>query len=119
MKATAAASKASKKNPYSNKPVDEILASHDEAALRVQLAAAYRLFEHYGWTKLTVIFGHITMRVPGPDRHFLINPYGLRYDEINASNLVKIDVDGNKVDDSPYDVNPAGFAIHSAIHASA
>ncbi|MSO92540.1 MAG: class II aldolase/adducin family protein [Rhodospirillales bacterium] len=118
MTATVAMPKAAR-NPFATKPVDEILASDEEAALRIQLAAAYRMFEHYGWTKLTVIFGHITMRVPGPDRHFLINPYGLRYDEITASNLVKIGIDGHKVEDSPYDVNPAGFAIHGAIHAVA
>ena len=66
-----------------------------EQELRVQLAAAYRLVDHFGWTEL--IYGHLTARVPGPDKHFLINPYGLNYDEITASNLVKIDVEGNLV----------------------
>lgn len=86
----------------------------EEWDLRVQLAAAYRIFDHLGWTLL--IFNHISMRVPGPDHHFLINPYGLRYDEVCASNLVKIDLEGNKIEDSPWGVNPAGFVIHSAIH---
>ncbi|MEM7404944.1 MAG: class II aldolase/adducin family protein [Pseudomonadota bacterium] len=86
----------------------------DEAELRLQLAAAYRLVDHFGWTEL--IYGHLTVRVPGPEPHFLINPYGLNYDEICASNLVKIDVDGNLVEPSDYPVNVAGFVIHSAVH---
>ena len=85
-----------------------------ERDLRVQLAAAYRIFDHLGWCEL--IYGHISMRVPGPGHHFLINPYGLRYDEITASSLVKIDLDGNLVEPSEYSFNPAGFVIHSAIH---
>jgi ribulose-5-phosphate 4-epimerase/fuculose-1-phosphate aldolase len=85
-----------------------------ERELRVKLAACYRIFDHLGWSLL--IFNHITVRVPGPEHHFLINPYGLRYDEVTASNLVKIDVDGNKLDASPWAVNRAGFVIHSAIH---
>ena len=85
-----------------------------EQDLRVQLAAAYRIFDHLGWCEL--IYGHISMRVPGPEHHFLINPYGLRYDEITASSLVKIDLDGNLVEPSEYSFNPAGFVIHSAIH---
>ena len=85
-----------------------------ERDLRVQLAAAYRIFDHLGWCEL--IYGHISMRVPGPEHHFLINPYGLRYDEITASSLVKIDLDGNLVEPSEYSFNPAGFVIHSAIH---
>ncbi|MCY3760363.1 MAG: class II aldolase/adducin family protein [Gemmatimonadetes bacterium] len=85
-----------------------------EGDLRVQLAAAYRIFDHLGWCEL--IYGHISMRVPGPEHHFLINPYGLRYDEITASSLVKIDLDGNLVEPSEYSFNPAGFVIHSAIH---
>ncbi len=88
----------------------------DEQALRIQLAAAYRILDHLGWTQL--IYGHITARVPGPDRHFLINPYGLLYSEVTASNLVKIDLDGNIVDATQHPVNPAGFVIHSAIHAA-
>jgi ribulose-5-phosphate 4-epimerase/fuculose-1-phosphate aldolase len=85
-----------------------------EAVLRRQLAAAYRLVDHFGWTEL--IYGHLTARVPGDKPHFLINPYGLNYDEVTASNLVKIDLDGNKVEPSPYSVNYAGFVIHSAVH---
>ncbi|TQS70231.1 class II aldolase/adducin family protein [Rhodobacteraceae bacterium] len=81
---------------------------------RVELAACYRLAAHFRMTDL--IYTHITARVPDAEGHFLINPYGLRWEEITASSLVKIDVDGNKIDDSPYNVNPAGFTIHSAIH---
>lgn len=87
-----------------------------ERELRQKLAAAYRIFDHLGWTHL--IYGHITVRVPGPDRHFLINPFGLRYDEVTASNLVKIDLTGRAVQASEHPVNPAGFIIHSAIHAA-
>ena len=86
-----------------------------EWALRIKLAQCYRIFDHIGWTM--IIFNHITARVPGPEHHFLINPFGLRYDEVTASNLVKIDIDGNPVGESNYAVNPAGFIIHSAIHA--
>ena len=85
-----------------------------ERALRVQLAAAYRLVDHFGWTEL--IYGHLTARVPGPEPHFLINPYGLNYDEVTASNLVKIDLDGNVIGHSDHPVNYAGFVIHSAVH---
>lgn len=87
----------------------------DEHALRVQLAACYRIFAMLGWTEL--IYNHITVRVPGPERHFLINPFGLRYDEVCASNLVKVDLQGKQVDGSPHRVNPAGFVLHSTIHA--
>jgi len=90
--------------------------SEEEWAVRVDLAATYRLVHHYGWDDM--IFTHISARVPGPEHHFLINPYGLLFDEITASNLVKIDLDGNKVEESPYPVNPAGFTIHSAIHGA-
>lgn len=90
--------------------------SPEEWAARVNLAAAYRLVALYGWDDL--IFTHISARVPGPEHHFLINPYGMLFEEITASSLVKIDLDGNKVMDSPYDINPAGFTIHSAIHAA-
>lgn len=86
----------------------------EEWQLRLQLAAAYRIFDHLGWCEL--IYGHISLRLPGPQHHFLINPYGLRYDEMTASSLVKIDLDGNLVEPSDYPVNPAGFVIHSAIH---
>ncbi|MGH0036351.1 MAG: class II aldolase/adducin family protein [Myxococcota bacterium] len=89
--------------------------SSEEWAVRVDLAAAYRLVALYGWDDL--IFTHLSARVPGTNQ-FLINPYGFLFDEITASSLVKIDVDGNKIDDSPHPVNPAGFTIHSAIHMS-
>src|ERR1700746_26810 len=78
------------------------------------LAAAYRLVDHFGWTEL--IYGHLTARVPGEKPHFLINPFGLNYDEVTASNLVKIDHDGNNVGESKHPVNYAGFVIHSAVH---
>ena len=83
---------------------------------RVDLAACYRLVAHYHWDDL--IFTHISARVPGPEHHFLINPYGMLFEEITASSLVKVDLDGKKVFESPYDINPAGFVIHSAIHAA-
>jgi len=86
-----------------------------EQAARVQLAAAYRIFDYLGWTEL--IYNHITLRLPGPERHFLINPFGLRYAEVKASNLVKIDLAGKVVGESHWPVNPAGFTIHGAIHA--
>lgn len=88
----------------------------DEWQARLDLAAAYRLVALFGWSDL--VFTHLTAKVPGADAHFLINPYGMLFDEITASSLVKVDRDGRKVMDSPYDVNPAGFTIHSAIHAS-
>src|SRR5215471_8605265 len=81
---------------------------------RVDLAAAYRLVALYGWDDL--IFTHISARVPGPDHHFLLNPYGMMFEEVTASSLVKIDLKGNKVMDSPHFINPAGFTIHSAVH---
>ncbi|MFS2161702.1 class II aldolase/adducin family protein [Pseudomonas sp. Pseusp122] len=92
----------------------EHLYSQEEWQLRQELAACYRLIAHYRMTDL--ISTHISVRLPGPEHHFLINPYGLFFEEITASNLVKIDLDGNKVQDSAYPVNPAGFVIHSAIH---
>jgi ribulose-5-phosphate 4-epimerase/fuculose-1-phosphate aldolase len=82
--------------------------------LRVQLAGAYRVADHLGWSEL--IYTHISVRVPGPEHHFLINPYGLRFDEVTASSLVKIDADGNAVGSQEYKANKAGFIIHSAIH---
>ena len=90
--------------------------SDEEWAVRVDLAAAYRLVSRYGWEDL--VFTHISARVPGTEDQFLINPYGLMFDEITASSLVKIDLQGNKVSESPFPVNPAGFTIHSAIHAA-
>ena len=88
--------------------------SAEEWALRVDLAAAYRLVAAYGWSDL--VFTHISARLPGPEHHFLINPYGLMFDEITASSLVLIDLQCNKLRDSPFPVNPAGFTIHSCIH---
>lgn len=85
-----------------------------ERALRVQLAAAYRVAHHLGWSEL--IYTHISARVPGSQHHFLINPYGLRFDEVTASSLVKVDVEGNPVGAQAYKANKAGFIIHSAIH---
>ena len=90
--------------------------SAEEWQLRVDLAAAYRLVALYGWSDL--VFTHISARIPGPEHHFLINPYGLLFDEITASSLVKVDQACNKVIDSPFPVNPAGFTIHSCIHAA-
>lgn len=86
-----------------------------EWALRVDLAACYRIFAMLGWTEL--IYNHITVRVPGPDRHFLINPFGLQYNEVTARNLVKVDLEGRVVGDAAWPVNPAGFTLHSAIHS--
>ena len=88
--------------------------SAEEWAARVDLAAAYRAVALYGWDDL--VFTHISARVPGPEHHFLINPYGMFFEEITASSLVKIDLQGNKVMESPFDINPAGFTIHSAVH---
>jgi ribulose-5-phosphate 4-epimerase/fuculose-1-phosphate aldolase len=88
----------------------------DEWQARVDLAAAYRLFAYYGWDDL--IFTHLTARVPGPSEHFLINPYGLTFDEITASSLVKVDIEGNIILDNGYPINPAGYLIHSAVHAA-
>ena len=88
--------------------------SDEEWQLRVDLAACYRLIAMYGWDDL--VFTHVSARVPGPDEHFLINAYGLLFEEMTASSLVKVDLDGEKVLDSPHMVNPAGFVIHSAVH---
>jgi len=88
--------------------------SEAERAVRVDLAACYRLVAMYGWDDL--IFTHISARVPGPEHHFLINPYGMMFEEITASSLAKIGLDGNPVGESEYTVNPAGFTIHSAVH---
>src|ERR1700682_2121518 len=84
--------------------------SAEEWETRVDLAAAYRLVAHYGWDDL--IFTHISARLPGPEHHFLINPYGMHFSEITASSLVKIDLAGEIVEPTPYNVNPAGFTIH-------
>jgi ribulose-5-phosphate 4-epimerase/fuculose-1-phosphate aldolase len=88
----------------------------DEWQLRTDLAAAYRAVAMFGWDDL--VFTHISARVPGPGQHFLINPYGMMFEEITASSLVKIDLAGAKVMESPFEINPAGFTIHSAVHAA-
>jgi ribulose-5-phosphate 4-epimerase/fuculose-1-phosphate aldolase len=98
------------KNPTSLR--DKV--SEEEWQVRVDLAATYRLVAMHGWDDM--VFTHISARVPGPEHHFLINPYGLLFDEITASSLVKIDMDGNKVQESEFPVNLAGFVIHSALH---
>ena len=90
--------------------------SDAEREARVQLAAAYRVFDYLGWTEL--IFNHITLRVPGEERRFLINPFGLHYREITASNLVLVDLEGNPLRETPWPVNRAGFVIHGAIHGA-
>jgi ribulose-5-phosphate 4-epimerase/fuculose-1-phosphate aldolase len=94
--------------------VRELPVSQAEREARIELAAAYRVFHHLGWTEM--IFNHITLRVPGPEKIFLINPFGLHYSEITASSLVLIDIDGNSLRESKWPVNRAGFIIHSAIH---
>jgi ribulose-5-phosphate 4-epimerase/fuculose-1-phosphate aldolase len=88
--------------------------SEAEWQQRVDLAAAYRLVALYGWDDL--IFTHISARVPGPEHHFLINPYGTTFDEITASSLVKVDLHGRRMLEGAADINPAGFVIHSAVH---
>ena len=88
--------------------------SEEEWAARVDLAAAYRMVAHYGWDDL--IFTHLSARIPGPEHHFLLNPYNLMFEEVTASSLVKVDVNGNPVEPTPFITNPAGFTIHSAIH---
>lgn len=88
--------------------------SAEEWKARVDLAALYRLVALHGWDDM--IFTHISARIPGPEHHFLINPYGMFFEEITASSLVKIDTEGNILQETPYFINPAGFTIHSAIH---
>jgi ribulose-5-phosphate 4-epimerase/fuculose-1-phosphate aldolase len=90
--------------------------SEQEWQTRVDLAAAYRLIALHGWDDL--VFTHISARVPGPEHHFLINPYGLLFEEVTASNLVKVDLGGRIVLETSYQINPAGFTIHSAVHAA-
>ena len=94
-----------------NEPISDA-----EMRVRIELAAAYRLAQLNGWDEL--IYNHISARVPGTEDHFLINPYGLSFDEVTASNLVKVDLDGNIIGNSDYPINGAGFTIHSAIHAA-
>lgn len=100
----------------SMRPLNTNDISAAEWAVRTELAACYRIFAHLGWVEL--IYNHITVRVPGEQKHFLINPFGLRYDEVTASNLVKIDLHGNVIGHSEWPVNPAGFTVHRAIHES-
>jgi ribulose-5-phosphate 4-epimerase/fuculose-1-phosphate aldolase len=88
--------------------------SDEEWAIRVDLAAAYRMVAHYGWDDL--IFTHLSARIPGPEHQFLLNPYNLMFEEVTASSLIKVDVKGNPVEPTPFITNPAGFTIHSAIH---
>jgi ribulose-5-phosphate 4-epimerase/fuculose-1-phosphate aldolase len=90
--------------------------SEEEWQARVDLAALYRLVALYGWDDM--IYTHISARIPGPEHHFLINPYGMFFEEITASSLVKIDLDGKILQETPYFINPAGFTIHSAIHTA-
>ena len=85
-----------------------------EWELRVDLACAYRMVAYYGWDDL--IFTHLSVRIPGPDHHFLLNPYNLMFEEVTASSLIKVDVQGNAVEPTPFITNPAGFTIHSAVH---
>jgi hypothetical protein len=92
------------------------MVSPEEWQARVDLAAAYRLVALFGWDDL--VFTHISARVPGPEHQFLINPYGMMFDEITASSLVKVGLDGNILMETPYNINPAGFTIHSAVHAA-
>lgn len=88
--------------------------SAEEWAIRLDLAAAYRIVAHYGWDDL--IFTHLSARIPGPEHHFLLNPYNLMFEEVTASSLVKVDANGNPLEPTPFITNPAGFTIHSAIH---
>jgi ribulose-5-phosphate 4-epimerase/fuculose-1-phosphate aldolase len=90
--------------------------SEDERKTRIELAACYRLAQRNGWDEL--IYNHISARVPGLDHHFLINPFGLAFEEVTASNLIKVDLDGTIIGESPYPINAAGFTIHSAVHAA-
>ena len=104
-------------NTAADKAVDvRSQVSAEEWQVRVDLAACYRLVALHGWDDL--VFTHITARVPGSDHHFLINPYGMLFDEVTASSLVKVDLEGSKVMASAYEINPAGFTIHSAVHAA-
>ncbi len=88
--------------------------SAEEWQVRQDLAGLYRLVAHHGWDDM--LFTHLSARVPGPEDHFLLNPFGLMFEEVTASSLVKVDAEGNKVLDTPFEINPAGFTIHSAVH---
>jgi ribulose-5-phosphate 4-epimerase/fuculose-1-phosphate aldolase len=98
------------------RPLQDLPMTEAEREARVELAACYRIFDMLGWVEM--IFNHITVRVPGAELRFLINPFGLHYSEVTASNLVLIDIDGNPVRESKWPVNRAGFVIHSAIHGA-
>ena len=95
-------------------PTDLAEEVQTELALRCDLAACYRLIAHFGWDDL--VANHISVRLPGPEHHFLLNPYGLMFGEITASSLVRVDLDGNVLSDTPYGINKAGYVIHSAVH---
>lgn len=102
-----------------SQPNDFIQPAHcsdQEWAQRVKLAHCYHLVDYFGWTE--TIFNHISARLPGPDHHYLVNPFGLNYNEVTPGNLLKVDLHGKKLEDSPYDGNPAGFALHSAVHGA-
>ncbi len=101
-------------NPQLEFPNIKSQVNAEEWQLRQDLAGLYRLVAHQGWDDF--LFTHLSVRVPGPEHHFLLNPLGLMFEEVTASSLVKVDADGQKVIDGPYDINPAGFTIHSAIH---
>src|SRR6195256_3326165 len=98
------------------RPAQQLPMTDAERKARVELAACYRVFDMLGWTEM--IFNHITLRAPGPERHFLINPFGLHYREVTASNLVLIDIDGNPLRKTEWPINAAGYIIHSAIHGA-
>jgi len=102
--------------PQAARAIHELPVSEAERKARVELAACYRVFDMLGWTEM--IFNHITLRVPGPEHHFLINPFGLHYREVTASNLILIDLDGNPLRKTEWPVNMAGYIIHSAIHGA-
>jgi ribulose-5-phosphate 4-epimerase/fuculose-1-phosphate aldolase len=102
------------KHAITHNKTDPNALKEQEKQARIELAAAYRLVHHFGWSDL--VSTHISMRVPGPNDHFLINPYGFLFSEITASSLVKVDFAGKKVEESQHGVNPAGFNLHSAVH---
>jgi ribulose-5-phosphate 4-epimerase/fuculose-1-phosphate aldolase len=101
-------------NTAANKESVKEQVSTEEWQIRTDLAACYRLIAMYGWDDL--VFTHISARIPGPQEHFLINAYGLLFEEMTASSLIKVDLSGSIVMDTPYSLNPAGFTIHSAVH---
>src|SRR6267143_7075956 len=98
------------------RPAQPLPMSEAERKARVELAACYRIFDMLGWTE--AIFNHITLRVPGPEVRFLINPFGLHYSEVTASNLVLVDLEGNALRETRWPINLAGYVIHSAVHES-